>query len=204
MNAVVAALLGTLLGSLATIGAAVVAGWAQREGARIAARSQYVKDRHEPRRAEYKAFMKVATELSERILTAEGYRDSTLDEEMALRRNVHERWIDLSLAGPDSVIKAGARLRDCVFHVLAQMAASRRLVSDLHSVNDEDEEAEEQALGVYEESLHALDSLADLLIEEVGKFAEAASAALDDDGTAPRSLPRGKRTARRREDRGVR
>ncbi|MGV9992211.1 hypothetical protein [Streptomyces sp. NPDC003374] len=79
--------------------------------------------------------MRVATDLNERILTAEGYRDSTLDEEIALRKHVHERWIDLSLAGPDSVIKAGAQLRDCVFQVLAQMAYSRRLVERLHSVN---------------------------------------------------------------------
>ncbi|MGW7277035.1 hypothetical protein ACWGIV_01735 [Streptomyces sp. NPDC054844] len=190
MNAVVAALLGTLLGALATIGAAVVTGWAQREGARISARSQHVKDRHEPRRSEYRAFMKVATDLNERILTTDGYRDTTREEELALRRHVYERWIEVSLLGPDSVIEAGARLRDSVLGTLAAMAESRSLVEDLNRGNHEDDDAEASALNAYEESLHSLDALAHLLIEEVAVFAEAARAALDDDGTAPKPAAR--------------
>ncbi|MDT3724263.1 hypothetical protein ROS62_04925 [Streptomyces sp. DSM 41972] len=104
MNAVVAALLGTLLGALATIGAAVVSGWAQREGARISARAQHVKDRHEPRREAYKAFIEVTTNLKERFALLERYERASVDERESFRKDVNDRWVDLSLLGPVSVI----------------------------------------------------------------------------------------------------
>lgn len=56
-------MLGALAGSVATIGAALATGWAQREGARITARSEHRRQRLEPRTAIYKEFISHATQL---------------------------------------------------------------------------------------------------------------------------------------------
>ncbi|MCZ4117829.1 hypothetical protein [Streptomyces sp. H39-S7] len=180
MVAVAAALLGTLLGSLATIGAAIVSGWAQREGARISARSQYIKDRHQPRSDTYKSFMKMAVDLTDRVVENDGYEDTTADEERTIRKKISEHWIDLSLIGPNSVIAAGSEVRDRCFSVVRQMTRTREFG---YEVADSDQQDEGEPIAVYENAMGILDELAYALFDEVKQFAEVASAALDDDGT---------------------
>ncbi|MFC8173084.1 hypothetical protein [Streptomyces sp. NPDC057325] len=183
MDAVVAALLGTLLGSLATIGAAVVSGRSQREGARIAARAQYIKDLHAPRSAGYKSFMKMATDLKIRVLDNDGYEESTRQEVRDLRNNVFDQWESLSLLGPTEVTVSGSKVRDSALDLLSQMDATRNMTF-MHSLNrGASEDEEEAAREAYENSLRALDELAFSLIERVDEFATVASAALNDDGT---------------------
>ncbi|WP_159038759.1 hypothetical protein [Streptomyces sp. NRRL B-1140] len=189
MVAVVAALLGTLLGSLATIGAAFVSGLAQREGARISARSQYVKDRHEPRREAYKAFIEVATDLKERFAILERYERVSVDEREEIRKSVNSRWVDLSLLGPATVITGASEVRDIALEVVHQLGVAAHEEFVFLGVDEDDEDRHEAAQYHFEGVMATLLSTVNLLSDSIDEFALIASAALDDDGTAPRSLP---------------
>ncbi|MFC8005560.1 hypothetical protein ACFUCH_13515 [Streptomyces olivaceus] len=196
MSAVIAALLGTFLGSLATIGAAVVSGWAQREGARISARAQYVKDRHEPRREAYKSFIEVATNLKERFARLSNYERASIGERDSFRKEINARWVELSLLGPADVITVASDVRDIALDVVHQMGVAAHEEFVYLRVDEDDEDRHEAAQHHFEGVMTDLLSAANELAAAIDDFAMIASAALDDDGTARRSLPRGRRTAR--------
>lgn len=113
-------MLGALAGALATTGAALVAGWASREQARISARVEYRKLLAEPRREAYRRFVEAATAYLEHLekLTATRRVDSAfVQEAMGLTRPVREAWASVALAGPDSASDcAGDFRKECARH----------------------------------------------------------------------------------------
>ncbi|MGW3688720.1 hypothetical protein [Streptomyces sp. NPDC005125] len=185
MIVVLATLLGTLAGAVATIGAAMATGWAQREGAQIAARSDHRKERREPRLLAYKAFIQSATELKDRV-GVDGYEDTAPSEEESLQKAVNERWIDLSLLGPVSVTTAGSSVRDLSLRVIQQMARTRRYGRAFTRGHHEDEDSVDAAGEEYSREVDATYALALDLARAVDAFALVASAALDEDGTESR------------------
>jgi hypothetical protein len=190
MVAVIAALLGTLLGSLATIGAAVVSGWAQREGARISAKSQYVQNRHQPRRESYRAFIEVATDLKEYFTPLRNYERPNLSEQESLRKEINARWVDLSLLGPADVITGASHVRDIALDLVRQIGVAGYEEFVFLRVDEDDEDRHEAAQYRYEAVLDELMATVRLLSDAIDEFALVASAALDDDGTEDRKFGR--------------
>ncbi|MEV0139345.1 hypothetical protein [Streptomyces globisporus] len=184
----IVAVVGTLLGALA---GAVITGWWQREGVRMTVRAEYNKERHQPRSDAYKAFIRSAISLRERVLNNDGYEDSTEDEEKRLRNEINDLWTELVFLGPDSVNVVASVLLDNYLDVIRQMTDSRHIRNEcLRVINsDASEEAQEGARQKYENSLHNLDRLASELTLGINAFAGVATAFLNDDGTTPRRTP---------------
>ncbi|MFI0262081.1 hypothetical protein ACH4OW_23925 [Streptomyces sp. NPDC017056] len=64
MDAGLAAVLGALAGSVATIGAALATGWSQREAARIAARAEHRRQQRDKRHDVYREFITAAAKFT--------------------------------------------------------------------------------------------------------------------------------------------
>ncbi|MFD4262080.1 hypothetical protein ACFWR9_31755 [Streptomyces sp. NPDC058534] len=181
----VVAVVGTLLGTLA---GAVITGWWQREAIRVTVRAEHTKDRHQPRSDAYKAFIRSAIALRERVLDNDGYEDSTEAEEKRLRSEINALWTELVFLGPRSVNLIASVLLDAYLDIIRQMVDSRHLrdswprIANSHT----DEDAEEDARQDYENSLHTLEHLAGELTLGINAFAAVASTFLNDDGTTPR------------------
>ncbi len=105
-----AAVLGALAGSVATIGAAIATGWAQREGARISARAEHRRERRGPRQEIYKEFISVAS-----VFRAESGRFTY--------REIIPDVIDR--ARVDSLNEAAKTMKDCALSVA--LAGPRRV-----------------------------------------------------------------------------
>jgi hypothetical protein len=178
MDAGLAAVLGALAGSVGTVAAAV----AQRETVRITARAQQRNERRQPRHDAYKAFAMAVTEVRKRVSFNE-YTDTTEREEEEFRDKLYERWIDLSLMGPESVINAGAMLRDEALKVVFLMGETRHLGRRFLAVDENDEEAHEAASDTYSASIDLLWEIARDLTDIISEFSLVSQAALDDDGT---------------------
>ncbi|WP_217134815.1 hypothetical protein [Streptomyces sp. AC558_RSS880] len=177
MDAGLAAVLGALAGSVATIGAALATGWAQREGARITARSEHRRQRLESRSAVYKQFLLRANDLRAAILPhAEnpGVRISFhVDiERVELAANkVREVWSDVALAGPQSVAKCANSIR----------VASYLILISVGQIKEGSSEGDGSTPG-YQAELILIDQCEHLgkLLDE---FESVARKALDDDGS---------------------
>ncbi|MER5749203.1 hypothetical protein [Streptomyces sp. NPDC002088] len=183
MNAVLATLLGTLAGAAATIGAALATGWAQREGVRIAARSEFRKDRRQPRHETYKAFMEIATELRDLALMT-AHESLTREQEVSLRGRINEYWLEMSLLGPEAVIRSGAELRDQALGMTGQIAMLRSRSRHLSTTPEDDTEAFTTATRAFEISSSDFLRMGMVIGELLDAFAIDAFAALEDDGTA--------------------
>lgn len=184
MEAVVA-VVGTLLGALA---GAVITGWWQREGIRITVRAEHKKERHQPRTDAYKAFIRSAIALRDRVLDNYGYEDSTEDEEKRLRSEMNALWTDLVFLGPNSVNLVAEILLDAYLDVVRQMTESRH-TRDVWLRNVDaggDEEGEGSGHQEYQASLNELDRLAGALTLGINAFAAVSSTFLNDDGTTSR------------------
>lgn len=183
MDAGLAAVLGAVAGSVGGVIGSLAAGRAQREGVRMTLKAEHYKERHQPRREAYRAFLQVLLDLEARA-TMDDYEDTTRREERDIRDNLDARWIDLTLAGPEAVAIIGSAVRDHADSVIHQMGECRELVQQLLQDHD-DEDAEEAARLEYEESLNTLGELNRELIDGINIFGTAASRILDQDGTEP-------------------
>ncbi|MEU6577120.1 hypothetical protein [Streptomyces sp. NPDC046805] len=190
MVAVIAALVGTLLGSLTTIGAAIVSGWAQREGVRISTRAEHLKEKHQPRRQAYRAFIEVTTDLKERFRSLPHYDHPPRSERESLRREINARWVDLSLLGPASVIAGASHVRNIALDIVRQIEITAHEEFVFLRVDEDDEQRHEAAQYRYEGFMGELLDTVRLLGNAVDEFALIASAALDDDGTKPQTSHR--------------
>ncbi|KQX50780.1 MULTISPECIES: hypothetical protein [unclassified Streptomyces] len=153
MDAGLAALLGAAVGSLATIGAAMVTG-------RATARSQFRQSRRQHRRDAYVNYLDA---LHNRDVAMDAVLDALrpetpdlrdVDEKVhrfvALARNVHRAVEVVSLEGPPSIVEAADR----VAHTSGDLSTvMRRMVKDAHS-GDSSRKAEDTALAAERE--HAL------------------------------------------------
>ncbi|MFD4700836.1 hypothetical protein [Streptomyces niveus] len=121
MDAGLAAICGALAGAVATTGAALATGWSQRESARIAARAEYQRQRHESRHAAYKRFISITQTLNDetRFLRTLGnssqhdFSQEFADRCSALEQEVKEVWMEIVLAGPVEAGAAAGKVMTC-------------------------------------------------------------------------------------------
>ncbi|MFE9381107.1 hypothetical protein [Streptomyces sp. NPDC006855] len=131
MDAGLAAVLGALAGSVATIGAALATGWSAREQAKMTARAEHLRQRRDSRQSVYEEFIEVAVEHANltKILLAPAPQDfddlerlrilppgMTLEETISESKSLHEKVRKIStrvqIAGPKEVSAAVAVVSD--------------------------------------------------------------------------------------------
>ncbi|MER5687423.1 hypothetical protein [Streptomyces sp. NPDC002205] len=190
MDAGIAAVLGALTGSISGVIGSITAGRAQREGVRMTVRSDHAKERHQPRRDAYKAFLQVLLDLDARLNTP-AYEDSTPAEEKQLRSDLDSRWIDVALAGPEAITIVGSVVRDAVDDMIAHMGECRHLLNTfLEDTPEEDEEEFEAARQAYEDAINKTDEFRNVLADGINAFGAVSSRILDRDGTERRRFSR--------------
>ncbi|MFF2543993.1 hypothetical protein ACFVUY_15660 [Kitasatospora sp. NPDC058063] len=165
MDTAFGALIGAVVGSLATGGTTLVSGWFQREGVRVAARVEHQKERRQGRQDSYREFLKITNDLSA-IARHQNYINRTgeeLDPDImgGAYLSLEEAWIDVSLYGP----------RDATLSAMGVMEAAQRLkVGAAMSAEGMDPE------NSFINDIRNFGSV-------VGEFMVAAQKALDDDGS---------------------
>lgn len=194
MDAGLAAVLGALAGATATIGAALATGWAQRESACIAARSEHRRQRREPRQKAYKEFIAAASEL--RVLTGtvrrapKGAPLSVFTEDflkscIKVHAQISAQWLEIALAGPGEVEKAASRLESYSIDVIT-------FVGWIVGVRKREVECTEESSSVLakeaKETFGQFKDLVPKIYEALDEFVSAAQSALDDDGTSAEHL----------------
>ncbi|WP_371796028.1 hypothetical protein [Streptomyces sp. NBC_01718] len=185
MDAGIAAVLGAVTGSISGVIGSITAGRAQREGVRMTVRSDHAKERHQPRRDAYRAFLQVLLDLDARLNTP-AYEDSTPEEEKQLRSDLDSRWIDVALAGPEEITIVGSVVRDAVDGMISHMGECRRLLKNC--LEDPDEfGAAHQA---YEDAINKADEFRNVLADGINAFGTVSSRILDIDGTERRRFSR--------------
>ncbi|MFF3140693.1 hypothetical protein ACFVRU_02880 [Streptomyces sp. NPDC057927] len=183
MDSGIAAVLGALAGSVATIGAAMATGWAQREGARIAARSEHRRERRGPRHAVYRDLLEAATTFHGIVghyefFDAEVPDDLHLQEEniaglLQKQAAVKKTAIEVALAGPKEVGEAAMKLATWSDDL-------SMYVSALTALGDAREPADQRTWRfTTKRATNASKQYARALEE----FVPRAQAALDDDGS---------------------
>ncbi|MBQ0974750.1 hypothetical protein KBZ00_27005 [Streptomyces sp. RK31] len=187
MDAGIAAVLGAVCGSISGVIGSVSAGRAQRESVLMTVRAEQLKEKHQPRRDAYKAFLQVLLDLDAR-LNSPAYEDSTAEEEQQLRSSLDARWIDVVLAGPWSITVVGSAVRDAVDSMVSHMGLCRRLQTYWLEETSEDIDAEEfeAARQDYEDAINQTDDMRKELHDCINAFAAAATKILDEDGTEGR------------------
>ncbi|WP_405756414.1 hypothetical protein [Streptomyces sp. NBC_00073] len=144
MDAGLAAVLGALAGSVATIGASVATGWSAREQARTAARAEHLRQRRDARQAVYEELITAAhahSDLTKLLLapTPEEFDDlermrllppgmdliAVIRESKALHENVKKISTRVQLAGPKEVSTAAALVDEKSREVYAVLAVMR-------------------------------------------------------------------------------
>ncbi|MET8403476.1 hypothetical protein [Streptomyces sp900116325] len=182
MDAGTAAVLGALAGSVATIGAALATGWAQREGARITARSEHRKERREPRYGVYKDFIAEASRMNDRVglftVTYDSFPFERIDVLFASRCEeaadaVKEKWIEVALAGPKEIAETASRLERLSNALIFRVLGLRQYVSGERVTDEEGMRRIRERIGREAEEFEQL----------LDKLIFLAQAALDDDGS---------------------
>lgn len=119
MDAGLAAVLGALAGSVATIGAALATGWSQREGARIAARSEHRRERREPRHEVYRQFIAEANHMGQQAavyctlgaaLRPDYYTEARTQRVHEMTRLIQSKATESALAGPKDVTESALKI----------------------------------------------------------------------------------------------
>ncbi|MGW0987914.1 hypothetical protein ACWD46_17045 [Streptomyces sp. NPDC002486] len=171
MDAGLAAVLGALAGSVATIGAALATGWAQRESARITVRSEHRRERREPRHGVYKEFISEASRMCDEVgifATYDMFPPDLVTENRAQRiegaaDSVKEKWVEVALAGPREVAEVASKIERLSNGLAFRIRAYQRAAST----------------GMMERiKLEAVE-----IEESLDRLVFLAQAALDDDGS---------------------
>lgn len=181
MDAGTAAVLGALAGSTATIGAALATGWAQREGARIAARSEHRRERREPRQNTYKRFIAAASDMRSAVgiygldvdLGSDAIDEHLSEEWSTLAHKVGSESLDVALAGPEQVTTAAIKIAS----LSSEIRGSVNLIVHLAS------EGTPERIRLSKHMRKKLKSEVNKFEEAVEGFVLRAQAALDDDGS---------------------
>ncbi|MFD7565802.1 hypothetical protein ACFV7O_21665 [Streptomyces tendae] len=185
MDAGLAAVLGALAGSVATIGAALATGWAQREGARITARSEHRRERREPRHTAYREMIEAATSLRDMTVQYELFDASEISSDVHLREQdilglhakqalVRKRAIEVALVGPAPVGEVAMRVASVSNHLFLFVTALSGFLNAPEPIDDH----------TWSYSLRKAESLSKEYGQEVDQLISLAQAALDDDGSA--------------------
>jgi len=181
MDAGLAAVLGALAGSVATIGAALATGWAQREGARIAARAEHRRERRGPRESIYKEFVATATRLRvwssifsiDPDVVPDDLGEEDAKEIFRIIVEIESKSTDAALAGPKKVAQAARRVARLSFEMASMVTALPRFLTG--NAERDRETRRRVRLQVNE--------LAKQFEKSVDDFVLSAQAALDDDGS---------------------
>jgi hypothetical protein len=191
MDAGLAAVLGAVAGSVGGVVGSIVTGRVQRDGVLMSVRAEHLKQRHQPRHDAYRVFLRSMTELKDRVLV-DSYENTRPTEEDAFRKEINERWIELSLFGPPSVSAAdGILVRERARLVVDAMAAARERESELIGLPEHyTPEALEYAEDLAGQAVDHVQAAARLLARAIDDFALTASDALNDDGTNRQRRPR--------------
>ncbi|MFF1377548.1 hypothetical protein [Streptomyces sp. NPDC058308] len=178
MDAGIAAVCGALAGSVATIGAAFAAGWWQREGARIAVRAEYRRERRQPRHDAYKELISAASEIME-LSKYSNPGQSEFDEpfEAAIVR-LKETWLEIALLGPQNVVDLGSEVQRAA---LEMKRKARYMVLVGNRVAETPEE-EGRNVVAFSERMGEYGTARDRLSASIPPFRKAALVALDEDG----------------------
>ncbi|MER7836191.1 hypothetical protein ABTY98_09805 [Streptomyces sp. NPDC096040] len=184
MDAGLAAVLGAVAGSVGGIAGSIVTGRVQRDGVLMSVRAEHLKERRQPRHDAYKVFLRSMTDLKDRVLV-ESYQSTSPQEEVAFRKEINERWIELSLYGPPVVSATdGVLVRERARAVVDAMAAARQREYELLNLPDDyTPEILQEAEDVAGRAVDYVQSSARTLAKAIDDFALAASDALNDDGT---------------------
>ncbi|MCF3119693.1 hypothetical protein IPZ68_08215 [Streptomyces arenae] len=178
MDAGLAAVCGALAGSVATIGAALAAGWAQREGARIAARSVYQKEQRQPRMDAYRSLITHAAYLAE----LEVFDPSDMSGPASMRiEGIEAAWLEISLIGPASVLAASSNVRRCALltqNALISVAATAALPNSSDLSNDPN-----SAYAQTRERMHEAKIKGAALMASVEEFRKQAQSVIENDGS---------------------
>ncbi|MFJ3922764.1 hypothetical protein [Streptomyces sp. NPDC090022] len=182
MDAGLAAVCGALAGSVATIGAAMATGWAQREGVRITARAEHRKERREPRHGAYKEFIAVTSRMNDHVailaVAYDAFPFERINETFTARCEeaadaVKEKWVEVALAGPKEIATTASKLERLSNALTFRVLGLHQYVSGERTTSEE-----------------ALQGIKDRIAEEAREFEETldrfvflAQAALDDDGS---------------------
>ncbi|WP_143626276.1 hypothetical protein [Streptomyces viridosporus] len=131
------------------------------------------------------------TELKDRVLV-ESYESTHPEEENTFRKEINERWIELSLFGPPAISAAtGVLVRDHARLVVDGMAAARERESVLLGLPEDcTPEALQEAEEAAGRAVDWVQATARMLAAAIDDFAHSASEALNDDGTRMRRQPR--------------
>jgi hypothetical protein len=180
MDAGTAAVLGALAGSVATIGAALATGWAQREGARIAARAEHRRERRGPRQDVYKEFISAASAFraeSRRYTYLEIMPDVIDDYEVnsvgEAASAMKDCALSVALAGPRRVSQEAIKIEN----LAKELAADVKLLQLATGYTGEGRERVERD---YRRNILKAARKVDQAIDG---FLLRAQAALDDDGS---------------------
>ncbi|MFF3893175.1 hypothetical protein ACFYY3_08290 [Streptomyces sp. NPDC001812] len=124
------------------------------------------------------------TDLKDRVLV-ESYENTHPEEEDTFRKEINERWIELSLYGPPSISAAtGVLVREHARLVVDGMAAARERQSVLLRLPEDcAPEVLQEAEDAAGRAVDWVQSLARMLAAAIDDFAFSASEILNDDGT---------------------
>ncbi|MFE9569239.1 hypothetical protein ACFYMW_12175 [Streptomyces sp. NPDC006692] len=183
MDAGIAAIGGALAGSVATVGAAFATGWWQRENIRLTGRAEHWRQRREPRSQVYREFASAVADIRDRVRTQphmpdsglawvspEFFSDTLTDQLREMLVPVRRSWLDVALAGPQSVSGSAAEIEKACRKLVVFAMGARSTSSD---------ESSQAYVGSSRAFIETANSLSPLL----DSFIEIAQAALDDDGT---------------------
>ncbi|MFJ3619604.1 hypothetical protein ACIPSH_15845 [Streptomyces iakyrus] len=180
MDAGLAAVLGALAGSVATIGAALATGWAQREEARIAARAEHRRERREPRLEAYKAFILATSDLREQStfftvkeLVPDDPGDLSTDLLFQAASALKDSALEVSLAGPRRVSKDAIKIQRLGSDLSTNVSLLKHALENPESVSQH----------LRRSFLRDTVATARGVSRAIDKFVLQAQAALDDDGS---------------------
>lgn len=173
-------MLGALAGSVATIGAAIATGWAQREGSRISARAEHRRERRGPRQDVYKEFILVASAFqaesarySYREILPDVIDDARVNSLSEAATAIKECALSVALAGPRKVSKEAIKIERMSRDLTT-------LVSMLKRVAEHAREGHQRV----ERNLRKDTVVAARKVDQaIDGFVLRAQAALDDDGS---------------------
>lgn len=175
-------MLGALAGAMATTGAALATGWSQRESARIAARAEYQRQRHQSRHTAYKSFIASTQSLSyasrtfrRQEIPVDAFTDSVVETFASAESEIKEAWLEVVLSGPAEVSRRAAPL----LHASNLLKNASFILNRMRTF--------QHALPVGEPTLEELiDTVREAaftISRETGRFIEAAEEALSKDGS---------------------
>ncbi|MCD9592326.1 hypothetical protein [Streptomyces sp. 8ZJF_21] len=176
MDAGIAAVCGALAGGVATIGAALATGWSQREGARIAARAQYINEVRQPRREAYRGLISSATELSTAAASeAIALESERMNQALSLGEPIEKSWLDISLLGPKRALVRASQVRRDAYATLVALHRFHMWLENGQGGASDEQRGEELS--------QSLTDAAVRLDKSIEDFAAAAQISLEETGS---------------------